>query len=194
MRALSEIRVDIVATDSALKELFLKRMELVDQVAEYKRENMSPVRHKEREAQIIKKRTEGEEKFVPQIAEFFEQMIEISCDYQEGVLGIKGEAFKYTPMTEKEFQNGVKKVCHQGIKGSYSYEQSVKYFKDAEIMSVTTQGKDPYSRAMRRKRGYSGCGRDSRASSPVEKGMSGNFLSCSKGVKDPLEFPDVRCD
>ena len=39
-----------------------------------------------------------------------------------------------------------------------------------------------------------GCGRDSRASSRVETGMSGNFLSCSKGVKDPLEFPEVRCD
>ena len=24
--------------------------------------------------------------------------------------------------------------------------------------------------------------------------MSGNLLSCSKGVKDPLEFPEVRCD
>ena len=24
--------------------------------------------------------------------------------------------------------------------------------------------------------------------------MSGNFLSSSKGVKDPLEFPEVRCD
>ena len=24
--------------------------------------------------------------------------------------------------------------------------------------------------------------------------MSGNFLSCSKGVKDPLEVPVVRCD
>ena len=24
--------------------------------------------------------------------------------------------------------------------------------------------------------------------------MSGNFLSCSKGVKDPLEVPDVRYD
>ena len=23
-------------------------------------------------------------------------------------------------------------------------------------------------------------------------GMSGNFLSCSKGVKDPLEVPEVR--
>ena len=57
-----------------------------------------------------------------------------------------------------------------------------------------TQRKEPVSRAMRRNRGSSGCGRDSRASSRVETGMSGNFLSCSKGVKDPLEVPDVRCD
>ena len=34
--------------------------------------------------------------------------------------------------------------------------------------------------------GSSGFGQDSRASSPVETGISGNFLSCSKGVKDPL--------
>ena len=59
---------------------------------------------------------------------------------------------------------------------------------------TTTQGKDPSSRARRRKRGSSGCGRDSRASSQVETGMSGNFLSSSKGVKDPLEVLDVRCD
>ena len=24
--------------------------------------------------------------------------------------------------------------------------------------------------------------------------MSGNFLSCSKGVKDPLEVPEIRCN
>ena len=58
----------------------------------------------------------------------------------------------------------------------------------------TTQGKDPSSRARRPKRGSSRCGRDSSASSRVETGMSGNFLSCSKGVKDPLEVPEVRCD
>ena len=57
-----------------------------------------------------------------------------------------------------------------------------------------TQGKDPSSGARRRKRCSSGCGRVSRASSRVETGMSGNFLSCSKGVKDPLEVPEVRCD
>ena len=59
---------------------------------------------------------------------------------------------------------------------------------------LTTQGKDPSFRAMRRKRGSSGCGRDSRAFSRVETSMSGNFLRCSKGVKDPLEVPEVRCD
>ena len=58
----------------------------------------------------------------------------------------------------------------------------------------TTQGKDPSSRARRRKRGSSGCGWDYRASSRVETGMSGNFLSCSKGVKDPLKVPGVWCD
>ena len=58
----------------------------------------------------------------------------------------------------------------------------------------TTQGKDPSSRARRRKWGSSGCGRDSRASARVETGMSGNFLSCSKVVKDPLEVAEVRSD
>ena len=32
------------------------------------------------------------------------------------------------------------------------------------------------------------------ASSRVETGMSGNFLSCSNGVNDHLEVPDIRSD
>ena len=58
----------------------------------------------------------------------------------------------------------------------------------------TTQGKDPSSRARRRKRGSSGCGRDYCTSSRVSTGMSGNCLSCSKGLKDALQVPEVRCD
>ena len=49
----------------------------------------------------------------------------------------------------------------------------------------------PSSRATRRKLGSSGCGRDPRASSIVETGMSGNFLICSKGVMDLLEFQSL---
>ena len=50
------------------------------------------------------------------------------------------------------------------------------------------QGKEPSSRGKRGKRGSSGCGRDTRASSRLKTGMSENYLSCSKGVKDPLKF------
>ena len=57
-----------------------------------------------------------------------------------------------------------------------------------------TQVKDPSSQARIWKRGTAGSGRTCRASSQVETGMSGNFLSCSKGVKEPLEVPEVRCD
>ena len=52
----------------------------------------------------------------------------------------------------------------------------------------TLQGKDPSSRARRRKQGSSGCGRDYGASSLLETGMSGIFLSCSKGVKSLWEL------
>ena len=50
----------------------------------------------------------------------------------------------------------------------------------------STQGKDPTSRSRRRKRGSSGCGRNSCASSRVETGMSGSLMGCSTGVKDSL--------
>ena len=55
----------------------------------------------------------------------------------------------------------------------------------------TKQGNDPSSRAKRWKRGSFGCGRDPRASSRVETGMSGKFLSCNKDVKDPLEVQSL---
>ena len=65
---------------------------------------------------------------------------------------------------------------------------------NAQNSFPTKQGKDPSTGATRRKRGFSGYGRDPPASSRVETGMSGNFFSCSKGVKDLLEIPEVRCD
>ena len=65
---------------------------------------------------------------------------------------------------------------------------------NAQSSFPTKQGKDPLSGATRWKRGSYGCGPDPRASSRVETGMSGNFLSCSKGVKDILEVPELRCN
>ena len=53
---------------------------------------------------------------------------------------------------------------------------------------LTTLGNVHTSRARRRNRGSSGCGRDSRASSRVETGILGNFLSCSQGVRNLWKF------
>ena len=51
-----------------------------------------------------------------------------------------------------------------------------------------TQGKYHSTRSRRPKRGSFGCGRNSRASTQLETGMSGNFLSCRKGVRDLWNF------
>ena len=66
--------------------------------------------------------------------------------------------------------------------------------KEADISKACSDFRDPSSRATRRKRCSAGCGWDPRPSSRVEMGMSENFLTCSKGVKDPFEVPEVSCD
>ena len=116
----------------------------------------------------------------------------------ESILGLKVEAVQ----GKQVCLNGLRHLGDSG-NGGTTLEFLSPFLRRAPPLEMrrecrnsfpTTQGKDPSSRASRRKRRYSGCGRDSRASSRVETVMSGNFLSCSKGVKDPYEVPKVRCD
>ena len=116
----------------------------------------------------------------------------------ESILGLKSRQCR-----EKRFPwNGLR---HMGDSGNVARPWSSSRLSCGERLLLrcngnagtsfpTTQGKDPSSRAWRGKRGFSGCGRKSRASSRVETGMSGNFLSCSKGEKDRLDVPEFRCD
>ena len=80
---LNEIRVNIDNVDNQLKELFIKRMELVKEVYQYKKENNLPVKNNEREAEIIEKRTSDLSEFKDETREFFKDLIDISCKYQE---------------------------------------------------------------------------------------------------------------
>ena len=116
----------------------------------------------------------------------------------ESILGLKVEAVQ-----ENRFPwNGLR---HLGDSGNVARPWSSSRVSCGERLFLgcdgnagnsypTMQGKDPSSQTRRRKRGSSGCGRDSRASSRVETSMLGNFLSCRKGVKNPVEVPEVRCD
>ena len=116
----------------------------------------------------------------------------------ESILGVKVEAVqgKHVPLEWTEISGG---LWDGGTTLDFpsillSRATPLVMRRDRREFFPRKQGKDPSSRSTRRKRGSSGCGRDPRASSTVQTGMSGNFLSCSKGVKDLLEVPDVRCD
>ena len=116
----------------------------------------------------------------------------------ESILGLKVEAVqgKQVSLEWTETSGGLWEWWHDpGVPLAFPVESDLlRCDGNAGKSFPTTQGKDPSSRASRQKRGSSGCGRDSRASSRVETGMSGKFLNCSKGVKDPLEVPELRCD
>ena len=116
----------------------------------------------------------------------------------ESILGLKVEAV----LRKQVSLNGLRHLGDSG-NGGTTLEFLSPFFCRAPPLEKRREhreffpdhaGKDPSSRAMRRKRGSSGCGRDSRASCRVETGMLGNFLSCSKGVNNPLEVPEFRCD
>ena len=116
----------------------------------------------------------------------------------ESILGLKVEAVqvKQVSLEWTETSGGLWELWHDpGVLSPFLWRAPAPEMRrERREFFPNTQGKDPSSRARRGKRGSSGCGRDSRASSRVETGMSGNFLSCSKGVKDPLEVPEVRFD
>ena len=116
----------------------------------------------------------------------------------ESILGLKVEAVQGKPFslkwTEKSGVSGNGGTTLEFLSPFLWRAPLLEMQRERGEFFPPTQGKDSSSQARRRKRGSSGCGRDSRASSQVETVMSGNFLSCSKGVKDPLEVPDVRTD
>ena len=116
----------------------------------------------------------------------------------ESIVGLKVEALqgKEVSLEWTEISGGPGNVARPWSSSRLSCGQRLLLTCDGNAGNSfpTTQGQDPTSRARRRKRGYSGCGRDFRASSRVETGISGNLLSCIKGVKDPLEVPEFSCD
>lgn len=78
-----EARKRLDKIDAGMLELFQRRMEIVEQIAEYKMTYNRPLRDPAREAEII---AAVAEKTTPELApyatRFVEKTIELSCDYQ----------------------------------------------------------------------------------------------------------------
>lgn len=132
---LDEIRIGIDEVDKEIKELFIKRMELVHKVYEYKKENNLPVKNQKREDEILEKRTADLKEFKDETREFFKNMMDISCRYQEQRLNTdKKLDTDFLPVKKEAFLKSVGKVAYQGIKGSYSHEMAAELFGDKELL------------------------------------------------------------
>lgn len=134
MRNLNEIRPDIDQVDRQLKELFLKRMELVSEVGAYKKEHGLPVKNQGREDSLIAEKLRDLDNFTEETAAFFRNLIDISCDYQERMISEKRNRLpSFSHVSRETFFQDTRSVCYQGIPGSYSHEVCMRLFDNAVL-------------------------------------------------------------
>lgn len=138
---LSVIREQLDQIDRQLMELFEQRMELCQEVAQFKIETGKPVFDKERERQKIESvrgMVEGE--FQKQAAEeLFTQLMTISRRSQYRILEQNGVPVElgFKPV-DTLHKTGVK-VVYQGVEGAYSHAAALQYFgEDVDAYHVRT--------------------------------------------------------
>ncbi len=135
---LSELRVKIDEIDKALVELFVARMNVAHEVAEYKLKNNLPVLDAARERQLLSRVSDlaGQE-FESYTRTLYSLMMELSRSYQNRTLAPQSElqdrinsSLENTP---KLFPQRARVAC-QGVEGANSQAACEKIFKYPNIM------------------------------------------------------------
>lgn len=135
---LKDIRTQIDAVDEELVQLFVKRMDLSAQVADYKKANNMPIYVPAREREILQ---DVAQKAGPEMANYtrvlYSMLFELSRSYQSK------RTSELTPLyqnitdsiekTEKLFPQAPMVAC-QGVEGAYSQIACEKIFKSPMIM------------------------------------------------------------
>lgn len=84
---LEELRKEIDRIDSELVDIFLKRMETVKGIAEYKIENRMEVLHRDRELVVIDRAvSRAPEEMKEYVRDFFEDVMKTSRKMQEDLI------------------------------------------------------------------------------------------------------------
>lgn len=112
---INDLRKEIDKIDDEMLKLFLERMDVVKEVALYKKENFLPITDKEREKTIKEKKSEKVEKeeIKKYYVNFLDDIINISKRYQNEIL------------------KGVK-IAYAGKKGAFAYFGIKNYFGECE--------------------------------------------------------------
>ena len=133
---LSDLRNRIDDIDLQIKELFLKRMKVAEEVAECKSRTGDKILKPEREDEVIDRLTaDMDDEMKLSYASFLKKVMEVSRTFQYRRLLELGAGF--TPEFLEE-EPAVKKVCYQGLPGSYSELAAGNLFPDAGYSSVET--------------------------------------------------------
>ncbi len=134
---LSDIRNKIDDLDNELLELFLKRMELSKEVAEYKSLHSMPILNKGREREILRDMTGKSGNMSMYTHRLFNVLFELGRTYQRSlysqgskVRSIIDQSLKSTP---KLFPSDGLIAC-QGVEGAYSQMAADKMFPRGDIV------------------------------------------------------------
>jgi len=135
---LQDIRKQIDAIDDELVQLFVKRMNLSAQVADYKKANNMPIYVPAREREILQ---DVAQKSGPEMANYtrvlYSMLFELSRSYQSKcnseVTPLYQDITASIDKTEKLFPQSPMVAC-QGVEGAYSQIACEKIFKSPMIM------------------------------------------------------------
>lgn len=91
MNSLDNYRKEIDKIDKELVEIFERRMDLANKVAEYKKENNLPIFNGAREEEVIEKNIANlkNKKYDKILRKFFVNLMELSRSLQDTVIGEK---------------------------------------------------------------------------------------------------------
>ena len=118
MRDLKDIRKDIDEIDSEMRNLFVKRMQMAKEVAEYKSAHGLPILDAKREAELIDKNASllEDDELRPYYVNFLQGNMSVSRGYQDMLT------------------NGMK-VAYSGVAGAFAYIAACKLFPNARKIS-----------------------------------------------------------
>lgn len=136
---LEDIRDKIDDIDDRLKELIDQRMQLVTDVAKYKKANNLPILNAQRELDIINRVTEGQSELQAQYtSQIFTTMFDVSRSYQ--MMQLEKPSDMFSDLVENTidiFPSSATVAC-QGIEGANSQFACQRLFSRPEIKYVNS--------------------------------------------------------
>ena len=130
---IEECRKEIDIIDKELVNLFVKRMNVAKEVAEYKKETGKAIYDAERERQLLEKVEDAAgEEFGDYTRRLYSSILELSRNYQSKSLaissGLSENIIKATKETPQLFPEKAVVAC-QGVEGAHSSAACQKIFE-----------------------------------------------------------------